>query len=127
MSQGAEKLVRDFLGTMTTREGLISSITAHCAPGCIWANTGLPTAESRDAMVATMQSFIDGFQLDRMVVEFVAIAANGNTVLTERIDHLEKADGSRIASLPVSGTLEVRDGKIVRWSDYFDPRPFLQA
>lgn len=127
MSQGAEKLVRDFLGAMATREGLISSIQEYCAPECSWANTGLPTAENRDAMVATMQSFIDGFQLDRMVVDFVAIAANGNTVLTERIDHLEKADGSKIASLPVSGTLEVRDGKIVRWSDYFDPRPFLPA
>ena len=76
-------------------------------------------------MIATMQSFIDGFQLDRMVVEFVAIAANGNTVLTERIDHLERADGSKILSLPVSGTLEIVDGKVVRWSDYFDPRPFL--
>lgn len=125
MSQSAEQVVRDFLGAMGTREGLISSINDYCSESCSWANTGLPTAENRDAMLATMQSFIDGFQLDRMVVEFVAIAANGNTVLTERIDHLEKADGSKITALPVSGTLEVRDGKIVRWSDYFDPRPFL--
>jgi limonene-1,2-epoxide hydrolase len=125
MSKDAERVAREFLGAMATREGLLGSIQTYCAPECSWANTGLPTAENRDAMVATMQSFIDGFELDRMVVEFVAIAANGNTVLTERIDHLEKADGSTIASLPVSGTLEVSNGKIVRWSDYFDPRPFL--
>ncbi len=125
MSQNAEQIVQAFLGEMGTRKGLISSIENHCADRCSWSNTGLPTADNKAAMIATMQSFIDGFQLDRMVVEFVAIAANGNTVLTERIDHLERADGSKILSLPVSGTLEIADGKVVRWSDYFDPRPFL--
>ncbi len=125
MSQNAEQLARDFLGEMSTREGLIGALEKYCADECSWANTGLPTAENKAAMIATMQSFIDGFQLDRMVVEFVAIAANGNTVLTERIDHLERADGSKITALPVSGTLEIRDGKLVRWRDYFDPRPFL--
>ena len=127
MSQNAEQIVRDFLSEMGTREGLISAIEKHCADSCKWENTGLPTAENKAAMLATMQGFIDGFQLDRMVVEFVAIAANGNTVLTERIDHLERADGSKIIALPVSGTLEVKDGKLVRWSDYFDPRPFLPS
>lgn len=125
MSQSPEQVVRAFLSEMGSREGLLSAIHTHCADTCRWENTGLPTAENKAAMVATMQGFIDGFGLDRMVVEFVAIAASGNTVLTERIDHLEKADGSKIISLPVSGTLELRDGKIVRWSDYFDPRPFL--
>lgn len=125
MSTNAEDVVRAFLTEMGTREGLISSIENHCTEECRWANTGLPTADNRAAMIATMQSFIDGFQLDRMVVELIAIASNGDKVLTERIDHLERADGSEIAALAVSGTLEVRDGKVVAWADYFDPRPFL--
>ena len=40
-------------------------------------------------------------------------------------EKLVKADGERIMSLGVCGTLTVKDGKIVAWRDYFDPRPFV--
>lgn len=50
--------------------------------------------------------------------EIVSIAANGNRVLTERIDRFTVA-GTPIA-LPVMGTFEIEDGLIRRWRDYFD-------
>lgn len=55
----------------------------------------------------------------------IGIAASGSTVLTERIDHLYNEDRSRTHSTRIMGGFEVKDGKIIRYSDYFDPRQFL--
>ena len=46
------------------------------------------------------------------------LAAAGDVVLTERIDHIGSGDAS--FPVPVMGVFEVRDGKIARWRDYFD-------
>ena len=50
--------------------------------------------------------------------EIVHLAAAGNTVLTERIDLLRT--GQTEALLPVMGSFDVEDGRIVAWRDYFD-------
>jgi limonene-1,2-epoxide hydrolase len=46
------------------------------------------------------------------------LAEDGDTVLTERVDEVT-ANGV-MAPVPVMGTFEVRDGRIVQWRDYFD-------
>jgi limonene-1,2-epoxide hydrolase len=46
------------------------------------------------------------------------IAANGDTVLTERIDRV--GPPGLTAPVPVMGVFEVRNGKITAWRDYFD-------
>ena len=60
----------------------------------------------------------------------VTIAAMGELVLTERIDHLWNDQGGR-HSAHIMGTFEVQDGLIVRYADYFDasqfnPQAFLE-
>ena len=104
---------------------LIGALDAYAAAECVWENTGLPTATGIDEVKGLMQGFIDGYNLQAIIVELLGIAVSGDQVLTERIDHLDDESGNRIASLPVAGTLEVRGGKIVAWRDYFDPRPLL--
>ena len=54
----------------------------------------------------------------RMDAQIIAMVAEGDTVMTERIDHVEV--GGRRADLPVAGTLIVRNGRIAAWRDYFD-------
>ncbi len=51
------------------------------------------------------------------------IAENGNVVLTERVDNFVMADG-RPLSVPVMGTMEIEEGKIKAWRDYFDLATF---
>ena len=46
------------------------------------------------------------------------IVAEGDTVLTERVDTFNRGDKSIV--LRVMGTFELRDGKIAAWRDYFD-------
>ena len=46
------------------------------------------------------------------------LAEDGHMVLTERVDEIT-ANGV-MAPVPVMGTFEVTDGRIVQWRDYFD-------
>jgi limonene-1,2-epoxide hydrolase len=50
------------------------------------------------------------------------IVADGNIVMTERIDNFQVGD-SRV-SVPCMGTFELRDGKIAAWRDYWDLKYF---
>ena len=50
--------------------------------------------------------------------ELISIAAEGSTVLTERVDHFHR-DGRAVA-LQVMGVFEIERGLIARWRDYFD-------
>jgi limonene-1,2-epoxide hydrolase len=65
-------------------------------------------------------AFIEGFfaMCDRIEIENTHVAVNGNLVLTERIDTFTM--GEVVGPLPVMGTFEVVDAKIVAWRDYFD-------
>jgi limonene-1,2-epoxide hydrolase len=126
MNSSPEAVVRAFFEEMGSGTGLLSSLENHCSPECRWENSGLPTANGRAEMAEMMKGFINGWGLAAIVVDLVNIIASGETVLTERIDHLNGKDGT-LLSLPLAGVLVVRNGKIVRWSDYFDPRPFIPA
>ena len=49
--------------------------------------------------------------------------ANGDVVLTGRVDHFVSAE--RTVSLPVMGTFELEGGLIKAWRDYFDLNQFM--
>jgi limonene-1,2-epoxide hydrolase len=51
------------------------------------------------------------------------IAESGNVVLTERVDNFVLADGKTL-SIPVMGSMEIENGKIKAWRDYFDLATF---
>jgi limonene-1,2-epoxide hydrolase len=56
-------------------------------------------------------------------VDIVNMLADGPIVMTERVDHFTKDDGTRI-SLPLMGVIEVHEGLMSAWRDYFDLRQF---
>lgn len=120
-----ESVVRSYFDACAEPGNLLAAVDAHFAPDAVWQNTGLPTAEGVDAVKAFWQQFIDGFSADAMTVELLALAVAGDVVVTERIDRLLNPAGETVATIPVAGTLEVEDGRIVAWRDYLDPRPFL--
>ncbi|MDB5970320.1 MAG: hypothetical protein JWQ90_2770 [Hydrocarboniphaga sp.] len=127
MSQNPEAVVRAFFAELGKGGALISAVQRYMADDCRWDNSGLPSADCKQAILAMMQGFIDSYQLHALVVDVLALGVGGDVVLTERVDHMDTADGTRLLSFPLAGTLTVRDGLIVRWSDYFDPRPLLPA
>ena len=76
----------------------------------------------RKAWRASSHEFGMGTRL-RTNWKTVAIAASGDTVLTERVDEFSTADGGRM-SIPLMGSFRVRNGLIVEWRDYFDMKDF---
>jgi limonene-1,2-epoxide hydrolase len=122
----AQEVVERFLGSLGPRyDDMVESLTSHTTEDLVWQNSGLPTCTGHDEAVAFIEQFAKSTSLVAIKIDIVAIASAGNVVVTERVDHFVGADGQVLASLPVAGTLEVTDGKISAWRDYFDPRPLL--
>ena len=61
--------------------------------------------------------------VERIEFQVRAIAADGDVVLTERIDVFVYPD--KLIELPVMGTFVLRDGKIAVWRDYFDLNQYM--
>jgi len=82
----------------------------------VYHNVGSDPAVGRDATLAAVKFQFDMFEPIAFVIRNLAV--DGDTVLTERVDEVT-ANGT-MAPVPVMGTFEVRDGRIVAWRDYFD-------
>ena len=94
----------------------VDAASALMAPDISYRNVPFPAVRGPRATVAMLRSFLvlaKGFE-----VEMLAIAADGDTVLTERIDTF--VNGPVRVGFWVCGTFEVRDGRITVWRDRFD-------
>ena len=102
--------------------GDMEAMYGLCAEGVVWHNIPMEPFAGKPAMRAA----VDGFMAEVASCDWQvhAIAANGNAVLTERIDGFTFKDG-RKAAIRVMGTFELdTDGKIAAWRDYFDMGEF---
>ena len=54
----------------------------------------------------------------RIEFEIRNIAVNGDVLILERVDHVTTPEG--LHSLPVVGVIELRNGLIQAWREYFD-------
>jgi limonene-1,2-epoxide hydrolase len=112
-------VVRRFCDTWST--GDVDAIVAYFTDNAVYDNIPMEAVTGTEAI----RAFIEGFTGSIEKVEFRVdnIAANGDVVLTERVD-IFTLPGKTI-ELPVMGTFEVRDGKIAAWRDYFDLNQFM--
>jgi len=87
----------------------------------VYHNIPMDPLTGRDAI----KTFIAGFAGGAKQIDFRVnnIVADGDVVLTERVDVFELPNGK--VELPVMGTFEVKDGKIAAWRDYFDMKQFM--
>ena len=86
----------------------------------IWWNSPWPAIRGRAAIREALRRGSE--RMTALPWELLHIAAAGNVVMTERVDHFE-AGGKRI-SVPSMGIFELRDGKIAAWRDYWDLKQF---
>lgn len=82
----------------------------------VYHNIPMDPIEGLPATMEAVQGMVGAFSPIEFRIR--AIAAEGGTVLTERVDNLTA--GGTTVSLPVMGAFEVRDGRITAWRDYFD-------
>jgi limonene-1,2-epoxide hydrolase len=110
----AEQLVRDMCDTFARHDA--EALRPFFTDDVVYHNIPMdPAVGINDAI-----GFIEGFfaMCERMVIETLHLAVRDNLVLTERVDTFTV--GQVVASLPVMGIFEIRDGKISAWRDYFD-------
>ncbi|MGB9249535.1 MAG: limonene-1,2-epoxide hydrolase family protein [Mycobacterium sp.] len=110
-------IVRKFCDLMEKRDA--EALRPLIADDAVYQNVGMPASSGVDAIVENMAAQFSMFP-DAYAFEIVNIASDGAVVLTERLDYIQAPDGIKPA-VPVMGTFIVgEDGKITRWTDYFD-------
>ena len=100
--------------------GDLDHLMTFFADDAVYHNIPVAPVEGAAAIRATIAGFTTG--VDSVTFEMRHIAAAGDVVLTERVDVFRVGDHT--ISLPVSGTFEIRSGKIAAWRDYFDMNQF---
>lgn len=111
---GAAAVVREFCAAIDRKD--LHAVEALMDENVVYHNIGAKPAVGREASLAAVKFQLDMF--DPIEFRLRNIAADGDVVLTERVDEIT-ANGIT-APVPVMGTFEVRDGRIVHWRDYFD-------
>ncbi|AYC18320.1 hypothetical protein DZA65_01426 [Dickeya dianthicola] len=89
-------------------------------PRTVWVNEGVAITTGIDEAFALTDELKRTVGIATVRIEMLAIAANGNKVLTERLDRFERADGSEIGAAKMMGILELDGDHIIAWRDYFD-------
>jgi limonene-1,2-epoxide hydrolase len=116
MSEPVE-VVRQFCALMEQRDP--EALRPLVADSAVYQNVGMPAFAGVDAIVENMAAQFAMFP-DAYAFKIVNIAADGQVVLTERVDYIQTPAGA-VAGVPVMGTFVIDDGgKITRWTDYFD-------
>jgi len=82
----------------------------------VYHNMPMAPAKGKDAVKALVAMILA--PASAVTFEIKRIAADGDTVLTERIDTFKIGD--KTVTLDVMGAFDVRDGKIAAWRDFFD-------
>jgi len=112
-------VVRAFFSDVGT-DGPVAAYERWLAPDVLWTNCGRPDCHSVDEVIALEREAQSGLGYQTWTAELRSIAADGDVVLTDRIDRLLTPDGDVLVEIEVMGSLLVADGRIVEWREYFD-------
>ena len=110
------EIARDYLDSWSTHD--LTRIMAHIAPHCVFVNGTINTTTGAEPLRALFAQYLAGYQAFKFETLHLALAADGITVLNERLDYLYK-DGVRI-DIPCAGAIMVEHGQITAIRDYFD-------
>jgi limonene-1,2-epoxide hydrolase len=123
-----EHFVRDFFAAMgPTLEDFKRNYRERMAEDVVWETVGLPAHHGRDACLAYLDDLHARTGMTYCGIEVLNIASVGNVVLTERVDSMYRADGTKIMEFRLMGAIELHDGLIVRYTDYLDTAPIAAA
>jgi limonene-1,2-epoxide hydrolase len=106
---------------------LLAAFHGYFTPQTVWENVGFSKTTGIEEAMAVIHAFETTMGACVFRAEMLAIASEGNRVLTERIDHLIDEEGKVAQSVRLMGVFEVCDGKIAAWRDYFDTAGFASA
>jgi limonene-1,2-epoxide hydrolase len=114
MAVESEKVVNDFCKSWQRRN--LDEIMGFFTEDAVYHNIPMPPAKGKDAIRATISSFLP--MASAVEFKILKSLAAGNVVMNERVDIFQM--GPKRIELPVAGVFEVNGGKIAAWRDYFD-------
>jgi limonene-1,2-epoxide hydrolase len=97
-----------------------TAIRRWFTPSTVWINEGVSSTTGIEQAIAFLERPSRSPEIAAVHFDMLAIAADGNRVLTERLDRFVRADGSEVAAIKVMGIFEVDGDHILAWRDYFD-------
>ena len=112
-------IVREFCSAW--EKGDYEALLDYFTDDAVYHNIPVDPVVGKDGIRGVMQMFTTG--VERIEFRVLHIVADGDVVLTERVDSFVLPQG-RIG-LPVMGAFELRDGKIAAWRDYFDLNQYM--
>src|SRR3989442_10538062 len=117
------EVVRRFCAAWNADVGA-AELAAFFTDDAVYHNIPLAPVTGRAAIANNFAWFIrpGAPGIESLHLRLIIIAANGPVVMTDRADAF-KLPGQAF-ELQVIGTLEVRDGQISAWRDYFDMNQF---
>jgi limonene-1,2-epoxide hydrolase len=121
-SRDACAIVESLIGAFNRRDA--EAVAALLHDDIVCAGIPLPPAHGKPATMELLAPFLAAEAVDW---HLLAIAADGSTVHTERVDRFRFA-GFDWTQVRAAGIFEIApDGRIVGWRDYFDLGELLAA
>ena len=111
-------LIRRFIEACARAD--VNEFAGYFTEDAIWWNAPWQPRVGREAICETFRRGVE--RMTALPWEVRHIAADGDVVLTERVDRFV-VDGTCI-EVPCMGIFELRDGKIAGWRDYWDLEQF---
>lgn len=114
------EIVSRFVELWEEDDGFTRAVDSYFRDDTVWENHGLLTTTGKAEALGFYHEFSKATGMTGMKIDMLAVAGDGNKVLTERIDRIIDANGAEVMTVPVMGIFEIEDGKIAAWRDYFD-------
>ena len=117
-SQGNIALISRFIQACLRADP--DEFAGYFTEDAVWWNSPWAPVKGRDAIRETLRR--GSQKMAALPWEIRHIVADGNLVLTERVDHF--LVNNKKVSVPCMGIFELQGGKIAAWRDYWDLAQF---
>ena len=116
-----ERIVREFVAAWSRLD--VDELVDYFAPDGTYYN--MPSAPVTGH--ENLRNFIGGFirTWEKTDWEIINLMADGDIVMVERMDRT--VVGGRTVELPCFGLIEMENGKIKMWRDYFDLATYVDG
>lgn len=109
-------------GTYTSLRGAYEQ---YLSEDCIYENSGVPPCHGKTEALAFIDLAQKARDIQAIRVELLFAAEKGDVVFTERWDRHVNSRGEEVYPVKIVGVMELGNGKITAWRDYFDPGEML--
>lgn len=119
-----EALVVDFFDGMgPDLDAFRETYRRLLAEDVVWETVGRPPRIGRPACLEYLETLRDRTGMEYCDVELLTMVSSGDTVITERVDTMKRADGTTVIAFRIVGVTVLDAGRIVRYTDYCDLSP----